>query len=441
MSSEVDHLAAAAEAVRRQLAREPDCTPDEAALLGDEFAMLRRVLEKLDARRIEIAVFGEIDVGKSALINALLGRAAAEVDVRGGWTKSVTATPWPAVTEGGSHGLRAFLLDTPGINEVDSPERIAAAREAARRSELVIFVADGDLNQAEYAAVASLAAANKPLVFVLNKIDLYSAAERDRLRGVLLAERLAALLDEASFVAAAADPQEREYVIELPGGVRSEFRKPAPQLDGLVDRVRTILEREGERLLALSASLAASDAADRITSAKLRIRERKANQMIFGFAAAKGATAAVTPGVIDLIGGTGVDLAMVIALSKLYGAPLSRRHAGRLWWAIAKAAGWVAVAQGATEAMSAAFKLLTFHTGAALTAVPQAAAASYGSYLVGHAAKYYFEHGGAWGPGGPKQVVQHILDTTDRDSVLAKLKDEIRRRLDANPHGKGAAKS
>lgn len=432
--SDHDPLAAATDAVRRQLDREEGCSSEEKAALADEFAMLRRVLGKLEARRIEIALFGEIDVGKSALINALLGRRVAEVDVRGGWTKSVAATPWPQMSETEPSGFQVDLLDTPGINEVDSPERIAAAREAARRAELVIFVADGDLNQAEYSVLAALAAAHKPILFVLNKIDLYTAAERSRLRQVLLSERLASVLDEANFLAAAADPQLREFVIEEPGGrVHSEYRKPAPEVGELPERIDEILRREGSRLSALSASLAAADAADRITSAKLRIRDQKANQLIFGFAAGKGATAALTPGIVDLIGGAGVDVAMIVALSKFYGTPLTKRHAGRLAWAIAQAAGWAAAAQGLTFA---AFKLFTLHAGTALTAIPQAAAASYGSYIVGHAAKYYFEHGGSWGPGGPKQVVQQILDSTDRDSVLAKFKDEIRRRLDGNPHGK-----
>ena len=63
-----------------------------------------------------------------------------------------------------------------------------------------------------------------------------------------------------------------------------------------------------------------------------------------------------------------------------------------------------------------------------LTAVPQGAAAGYGSYIVGQAAKYYFEHGASWGGEAPKTVVQRILEETDKQSVLEQLKTRSARR-------------
>ena len=81
-----------------------------------------------------------------------------------------------------------------------------------------------------------------------------------------------------------------------------------------------------------------------------------------------------------------------------------------------------------------AFKALTLGYGTVLTAVPQGAAAGYGSYIVGQTAKYYFEHGASWGGEGPKKIVKRILDETDKQSVLERLKDEIRKTLNLNPH-------
>ena len=83
------------------------------------------------------------------------------------------------------------------------------------------------------------------------------------------------------------------------------------------------------------------------------------------------------------------------------------------------------------------FKWLTLGYGTIVTAVPQGAAAGYGSYIVGQAAKYYFEHGSSWGSEGPKQVVRRILDETDKQSVLERLKDEIRKKLMSNRHAAG----
>ena len=64
----------------------------------------------------------------------------------------------------------------------------------------------------------------------------------------------------------------------------------------------------------------------------------------------------------------------------------------------------------------------------------QGAAAGFGSYIVGQAAKYYFEHGASWGNEAPKTVVQRILAETDKDSVLQHLKDEISKKISRNVH-------
>ena len=83
---------------------------------------------------------------------------------------------------------------------------------------------------------------------------------------------------------------------------------------------------------------------------------------------------------------------------------------------------------------SALFKGFTVGLGTPLTMIPQGAAAGFSSYIVGQAAKHYFEHGGSWGADSAKDVVNQILDNTDKDSVLNHLKDEIRKKMDWNRH-------
>ena len=75
--------------------------------------------------------------------------------------------------------------------------------------------------------------------------------------------------------------------------------------------------------------------------------------------------------------------------------------------------------------------------GTVVTAIPQGAASGFGSYIVGQAAKYYFEHGSSWGSESPKSVAKRILKETDKKSVLDRLKGEILNRLKINPYGKG----
>ena len=48
--------------------------------------------------------------------------------------------------------------------------------------------------------------------------------------------------------------------------------------------------------------------------------------------------------------------------------------------------------------------------------------AYYSTYIVGQAAERYLAQGKSWGEGGPKHVVREILDSLDRDSILAQAR-------------------
>ncbi len=86
------------------------------------------------------------------------------------------------------------------------------------------------------------------------------------------------------------------------------------------------------------------------------------------------------------------------------------------------------------HAAAGLFKGLTLGFGTVATALPQGAAAGWGSYIVGESARYYFEHGASWGPQGPKRVITQILENTDKRSVLQRLKSEIKKKISLNRH-------
>src|SRR5207253_9038179 len=103
---------------------------------------------------------------------------------------------------------------------------------------------------------------------------------------------------------------------------------------------------------------------------------------------------------------------------------------------IAQAAGLMTAGVMASSALMSLLKGLTFGKSTFLTAVPQGLAGGFGSYIVGQASQYYFEHGGTWGGENPKTVAKRILATTDKASVLELLKGEIGKRLKSNPYGR-----
>lgn len=425
----------AIDSIQSTLAKLRGCDPAEQEKLQADVRQLNDMYDKITSGRIEIVIFGEISTGKSAMINALIGRAVAEVDVQGGWTKEVWGTTW----EGSGHRVPGLeqseivLIDTPGINEVGGLGRAELAETTARKADLILFVTDSDLNDTEYSALLELAAVQKPIILIFNKQDLYSDEDRNKLFQ-LLKRRVEGIIPADHIVTTAADPREVEYVIEQPGGgTKTQWRKPEPDVDELKGLILETLEKEGLGLIALNAALYAADKSDKVATIRVQMRNARADQVIWTSAATKAVVVALAPGIFDIVSGVAIDALMLVTLSRVYGLNFSMAQARNLAKAIAKAAGVFALGE-LTSWGASAIKTLTVSLATAITAIPQGAAAGFSSYIIGKAAKKYFEQGGSWGSESAKSVVADILKNTDKDSVLNHLKDEIRQKLDWNRH-------
>ncbi len=51
------------------------------------------------------------------------------------------------------------------------------------------------------------------------------------------------------------------------------------------------------------------------------------------------------------------------------------------------------------------------------------------SYVLGQGAKFYLQQGCQWGPTGIKTVINQILDQAKPDSVMERLRDELKQKL------------
>jgi tRNA modification GTPase len=131
--------------------------PDETAEVAAEDARIGRLVDELEAqladeRRgerlrsgLEIAVSGPPNVGKSSLVNALVGREAAIVSPLAGTTRDIVE----ARTVFG--GVPVVLLDTAGLRDSDDPieaEGIRRARSRAGAADLVLMLTDATVGAA-----------------------------------------------------------------------------------------------------------------------------------------------------------------------------------------------------------------------------------------------------------------------------------------------------
>ncbi|MFO1352625.1 MAG: GTP-binding protein, partial [Gammaproteobacteria bacterium] len=378
--------------------------------LAEDYRQLGALLDKLEHGRIHIAVFGRVSVGKSALLNALLGDKRFSTSPLHGETKSADEARWEDCTVIDTGGV--YLIDTPGINEIAGEARERLAVSVAARSDLVLFVVDGDITSSELNALRRVADGARPLLMVLNKADRYTRAERELLLATLR-RRCAGLVKPEDIVLASAEPAEKTVILVDSEGQETETtRRPPPDVEALRERLWHILKAEGKTLAALNASLFAGRFSDRLAREIMALKRELAETLVRKYALGKGVAVALNPvPVLDLLAALGADVGMIIHLSRLYGFPISQTEAGGLLKVIISQTALLMGTVWGVNLAASALKGVSFGLSTVVTASAQGAVAWYGTYVVGRAAERYFAQGKSWGEGGPKRVIKDILDT------------------------------
>lgn len=118
---------------------------------------------------INVAIIGQANVGKSSLLNALLGRERAIVTDIAGTTRD-SLEEYVEV-----QGIMLKLIDTAGIRDTDDAvESIGVQKsiEIAKGSDIILFVTEAgrDLNDYEKSLIDKFDK-NNPIMLVINKSD------------------------------------------------------------------------------------------------------------------------------------------------------------------------------------------------------------------------------------------------------------------------------
>jgi len=395
--------------------------------MASDYEAVQSMLDKLEHGHIHLSVFGRVSTGKSSLLNALIGKEAFTVSPLHGETRLSAIEQWDEVESGG-----VYLIDTPGLDEAGGEERELLAREVTERSDLVIFVVDSDLTESELVSLKTLLRQGRPVIIALNKCDLFTTAERDRLLDSLRA-RTAGLVDPDHIIPVAAQPRPQTVIEKGADGAERESERPRPpQIDALRLKLWEVLDEEGKTLAALNASLFAADLSDQVGRRILAARKEIGDRLVRHYCVGKGVAVAFNPiPLADLFAAAFIDVGMVVHLSRVYDLPLSRREAGSLVGVIAAESAAITATVWAIHVGSSALKLGTAGLSTVATAAAQGAVAYYSTLVVGRVAAEYLSRGKSWGESGPKRVVRRILDTLDRDTVLKDARREIEARLKA----------
>lgn len=293
----------------------------------------------------------------------------------------------------------------------------------ATRSDIILFVVDGDMTDTEYQALKQMVSESRTVILVLNKEDRYTREEKETLL-TALQQRVAGLVDAQNVVTATARMTEKHYLLVDEQGNETETCKTFPPDTGeLKERLWSIVNEQGKTLSAINASLFAGQLSDQVSERIMLIRKDIADKLIQTYCVSKGVAVAINPvPVVDLISAGVIDVTLVVHLSRIYGLPLTKSEAGSL---IKTIGGQMMLLLGTIwgiHFISTALKLGTGGLSTVLTASAQGAVAYCSTLVVGKAAQQYLKQGKSWGEGGAKQAVRNILDSLDRDSILQQAK-------------------
>jgi uncharacterized protein len=401
------------------------------AKLQPQLEVLKALGHKLSQPLLQIAVFGLVSRGKSAVLNALFGEPLFPTGPLNGVTQWPRSVRW-SLTQ--APQIQLELIDTPGLDEISGQARAVMAEEIARCADLILFVTAGPPMPIELEALAELAQLSKPILWVVNKADLYPELTAQTLYQALTDESLQAILSPQEIVLTAAAPAPIQVRHEWPDGRTSiEWETPPPQIEPLRQALVDLLDREGEFLISLNVLLQVQATERQIVAAIAEHYAPSLEQKQWQIWGIKAAAVGLSPwGILDFLFGFVMDVAQVRQQLQQQNLPVTRHNVTALWKTLLASTGYLGLAEMSTSGIGS---LLNGPDGIPIVGgLVQGAIALYGASLVGKSAQRYVREGATWDACGPSTTIQNMLAQLSPNMVVFRLVETFSRTL-APPEG------
>ena len=333
-------------------------------------SQLQDILVALKRDELRFAIVGGKGVGKTSLHH---------------WLE----TNWlqRPVLQGISQKLQ--LLDTPELFNTN-PRDSQTALATAKRSDLVLFVLQGDLMESELMLLQDLNRAYRRTVIVLNKQDQYLPKEQDEILAKIR-DRVVGMVAKEDVIAIATQPRPikvRQH--QSDNSVKEWIEEPEPQVEPLLDRLQYILMNDAQALIMASA-LGDVEALKAQARQQLNLKRRAIAMPLIDRAQwIVAGTAFATPfPALDLLATAAINGQMVIELSQLYQQKFSLDQAKQIAKNMAEIMIKLGIVEVSTQAIASVLKTnaLTYMAGGAL----QGISGAYLTRIAGLALMTYWE--------------------------------------------------
>ncbi|WP_299489273.1 GTP-binding protein [Acaryochloris sp. IP29b_bin.137] len=400
--------------------------------LQNQLGALSSLNSKLNQGIFQIATFGFVSRGKSAVLNALFAETIFPVGPLNGETQWPRSVRWSPGGTSSLPDLQIELIDTPGLDEIEGQGRAQMAQEIAQAADLILFIIAGPPTALELDALKALRQSGRPLLIVVNKADLYPDLDAAKVYDRITDSSLQQVLTPEDILLTSAAPAPLEIRVEFPDGrTTTEWETPPVNIEPLRLALLQLIQQEGRTILTLNTLLQAQRI-QRDIAEHVQTYEAQSGKACMGqYARLKAALIAICPlTFLDVGIGLLADLLLIGTLVKLYRLPTHRHQVNQLWGQILLSL----TSLGLVEIMTPTLSAWTHHLSLGFlpwvsTGLLQAGVSLYGTQRVGRQTQIYLVKGYTWGPLGASTLIQDILKQLQPQTVLYRLREELSAQL------------
>ena len=366
-----------------------------------------KIEKQLNSADYNVILFGAGSCGKTSLARGLLKSIVGETSPTIGTTKNsnIYKINIPFLKR------NINIIDTPGLFEasIEGEKREEKTIKKASKSDLIIFVIDQDLNKYELYLIKQLSKIGKSIIIALNKCDLRSRNQNESIK-INIYKLINEFSRDTKIIFTVASPQTIASIGSKP--IKKEIF-----VDNLFNAIIDILDRNGEELLADNILFQCNKLGLISKDIINKQRNTSSKKIINRYAWITSGVIFITPlPGIDLLATSVINIQMIIEISKIYGANITKERAIELTKSIVKVIATLGVVRGGMNMFTNL--LSTNFTTRFITKSVQSITAAWIIRLVGLAFIQYFEKNQSWGDGGIQEIVQNLYELNKREDIL-----------------------